>query len=186
MSLMAEGSAYQLYQGDCLQIMRGMEPGSIDAVITDAPYDLGAFPLEELRRICKGNVVTFCAPENQFYKPDEFAWWVKTPSTKNYSKHLGRFVEMILILRGGAFNCLHWSQMTGVYDDRHIEPQEHPFEKPLSLMERLVRIYTRPGELVLDCFMGSGRTGEACRNTGRRFVGIERDPAYFAIAKRRI
>ena len=62
----------------------------------------------------------------------------------------------------------------------------HPTQKPVALMEYLIRTYTNPGETVLDFTMGSGTTGVACKNTGRRFIGIERDPDYFAIAERRI
>src|SRR5581483_3247502 len=58
----------------------------------------------------------------------------------------------------------------------------HPTQKPVALMEYLVRTYTRPGDLVLDNTMGSGTTGVACVRAGRRFVGIERDPGYFAVA----
>lgn len=53
-------------------------------------------------------------------------------------------------------------------------------------MEYLIRTYTNPGDMVLDFTMGSGTTGVACVNTGRRFIGIERDPDYFALAERRI
>ena len=53
-------------------------------------------------------------------------------------------------------------------------------------MEYLIRTYTNPGDTVLDFTMGSGTTGVACVNTGRRFIGIERDADYFAIAERRI
>lgn len=62
----------------------------------------------------------------------------------------------------------------------------HPTQKPVALMEYLIRTYTNPGELVLDNTMGSGTTGVACMNTGRRFVGIERDENYFKIAEARI
>ena len=62
----------------------------------------------------------------------------------------------------------------------------HPTQKPVALMEYLIRTYTNEGETVLDNTMGSGTTGVACRNTGRHFIGIERDPAYFAIAEQRI
>jgi site-specific DNA-methyltransferase (adenine-specific) len=62
----------------------------------------------------------------------------------------------------------------------------HPTQKPVALMEYLIKTYTLPGETVLDNTMGSGTTGVACMNTGRRFIGIERDPGYFQIAKERI
>ncbi len=62
----------------------------------------------------------------------------------------------------------------------------HPTQKPVALMEYLVRTYTNPGDTVLDNTMGSGTTGVACANTGRRFIGIERDEHYFRVASERI
>jgi DNA modification methylase len=64
--------------------------------------------------------------------------------------------------------------------------KEHPTQKPVALMEYLIRTYTNPGDTVLDNTMGSGTTGVACVNTGRQFIGIERDAQYFQIAQRRI
>lgn len=62
----------------------------------------------------------------------------------------------------------------------------HPTQKPVSLMEYLIRTYTKDGETVLDNCMGSGTTGIACVRTGRSFIGIERDEGYFKIAQDRI
>ena len=62
----------------------------------------------------------------------------------------------------------------------------HPTQKSLSLMEEIVRIHTNEGDTVLDPFMGSGTTGVACKNLNRKFVGIEKDADYFAIATERI
>lgn len=62
----------------------------------------------------------------------------------------------------------------------------HPTQKPVALMDYMIRTYTNPGDLVLDNCMGSGTTGVAAVQSGRRFIGIERDPAYFEIAKKRI
>lgn len=62
----------------------------------------------------------------------------------------------------------------------------HPTQKPVALLEYLIKTYTNEGETVLDNCMGSGSTGVACVNTGRRFIGIELDPGYFAIAEKRI
>jgi DNA modification methylase len=62
----------------------------------------------------------------------------------------------------------------------------HPTQKPVALMEYLIRTYTNEGETVLDFTMGSGTTGVACTNTGRKFIGIELDQGYFDIATQRI
>lgn len=62
----------------------------------------------------------------------------------------------------------------------------HPTQKPVALMEYLIRTYTNEGETILDNTMGSGTTGVACVNTKRKFIGIERDENYFKIAEERI
>lgn len=62
----------------------------------------------------------------------------------------------------------------------------HPTQKPVALMEYLIKTYTNENELVLDFTMGSGTTGVACKNLNRRFIGIEMDDKYFEIAKQRI
>ena len=63
---------------------------------------------------------------------------------------------------------------------------QHPTQKPVALLEYLIRTYTNEGETVLDFTMGSGSTGVACVNTNRNFVGIELDDKYFEIAKQRV
>ena len=62
----------------------------------------------------------------------------------------------------------------------------HPTQKPVALMEYLIRTYTHEGMTVLDNCFGSGTTGVACVNTGRKFIGIEMDAGYFEIAQKRI
>ena len=62
----------------------------------------------------------------------------------------------------------------------------HPTQKPVALLEYLIKTYTNEGDLVLDNCMGSGSTGVACLNTNRKFIGIEKDFNYFEIAKSRI
>ena len=66
-------------------------------------------------------------------------------------------------------------------NDKH-----HPTQKPVALLEYLIKTYTNEGETVLDNTMGSGSTGVACVNTGRSFIGIEKDERYFEIARKRI
>lgn len=62
----------------------------------------------------------------------------------------------------------------------------HPTQKPVALMEYLIKTYTNEGDLVLDNCMGSGTTGVACRNLNRNFIGMEMNEEYFKIAKERI
>ena len=62
----------------------------------------------------------------------------------------------------------------------------HPTQKSLKLMEQLIKIHSKSEDSVLDCFMGSGTTGLACKNLNRNFIGIEMDENYYNIAKKRI
>lgn len=176
----------KLHNGDCRIIAPKLIKG-VSHIITDPPYEIDWFigMLRSFEQLgFKGNVIAFCKPENQWPDPDEHLYWIKPLSTKNFSKRCGRFVEVICVYRDWTvFNVLHWSQMTGVYHDLIDYPIDiHPYKKPLSLMERLVRIYTNPGDTVLDPFMGSGTTGDACRRNGRDFIGIELDDNYFKYA----
>lgn len=66
------------------------------------------------------------------------------------------------------------------------EKVNHPTQKPLKLMERIVTLFTNENDTVLDFCMGSGTTGIACKNLNRRFIGIEKDEEYFKIAKQRL
>lgn len=91
-----------------------------------------------------------------------------------------------------------FGKLSKSYDDKHpttatslefssrVGRGLHPTQKPVALMEYLIKTYTNPGETVLDFTMGSGTTGVACKNLGRHFVGIEMDKGYFDIASKRI
>ena len=77
---------------------------------------------------------------------------------------------------------------TSIYTESNanIKDKKHPSEKPVALMEYLIKTYTNENELVLDFTMGSGTTGVACKNLNRNFIGIELDDKYFYIAEKRI
>jgi len=70
--------------------------------------------------------------------------------------------------------------------NKEVNTNQHPTQKPVALMEYLVKTYTNENELVLDFTMGSGTTGVACKNLNRKFIGIELDKDYFEIAKKRV
>ena len=72
------------------------------------------------------------------------------------------------------------------FNNNNTQQQIHPTQKPVALMEYLIKTYTNEGDLVLDNCMGSGTTGVACINLKRDFIGIELDEKYFKIAKQRI
>ena len=72
------------------------------------------------------------------------------------------------------------------FSGEHNRGKQHPTQKPVELLEWIIKTYTNDGETVLDNCMGSGSTGIACMNTGRKFIGIELDPTYFETAKKRL
>lgn len=177
-------------KGDAFSILPTLAGRSVDSIISDPPYDLDSDQKAELVnqcfRISRGHVLLFCSPENQFAAP-KYLFWVKPTSTKNFSKNHGRFVEMVAFYqRGDTFNQLYWANMTGVYSDILECVAIHPYQKPASLMERLVNIHTNRLDTVLDPFMGSGATGIACAKLGRNFIGVEQDDTYFGMATERI
>ena len=85
------------------------------------------------------------------------------------------------------FDCRAGDPFSDVWEFAPAQPpNEHPTQKPLALMAYLVRLSVRPGAVCLDPFAGSGTTGVACVELGRKFIGIELDEKYFDIACRRI
>jgi DNA modification methylase len=153
---------------------------SYDHIITDPPYDSQP-DVDHLRRFCRGTIILFCDPMRRpAVDPDEILFWIKTPSTKNTSKRCSRFVEEIFVYHGNStvFNRQHWSVMTGGFFDTLIEPTIHPWQKPRSLMEKLIRIYTNEGQTVLDPYAGSGTTLYAVEQCQRKSLGCDTDPKW--------
>jgi len=88
--------------------------------------------------------------------------------------------------RRKEYNSLRNPSSVQFFNNREKERGLHPTQKPVALLEYLIKTYTNEGETVLDNCMGSGSTGVACVNTKRNFIGIEKDETYFNIAKNRI
>ena len=105
------------------------------------------------------------------------------PSTYFYKS-----CEFILMFRKGSYKKLNRYGVKSVFDVKMPRGKDkiHPTEKPVPMIEKIVASLTASGETVLDPFMGSGSTGVACINIGRKFIGIEKDDAYFRIAAERI
>lgn len=104
-----------------------------------------------------------------------------------------RYAELVEIDHGSAeqfarvFNLPEGQKYFGnILEYRKDYTRQHPTQKPVALLERLIEVYTNPGDTVLDNCMGSGSTGVACKNTGRRFIGYELDPDYFNTACERL
>ena len=171
------------YNTNAWEFIATMPDKSIQTIITDPMFD-DVLNMDELRRVCSGHIIMFCAEGKPFFTPDKYAYWVKPISTKNYSKKLGNFVEWIIIEKhGDTFNPgLYWANYTAVYHDVLLKKQVHPFEKPISLLERLISIYTNPNDIVFDPFMGSGSTLKAANNLGRSAIGCEINESYFGLS----
>lgn len=111
---------------------------------------------------------------------------------KNSASHRARGIssEATSVVSGGIKDLEYTQEFTN-YPKQLVEFSSegatvHPTQKPVALMEYLIRTYTNEGETVLDNCMGSGTTGVACVRTNRKFIGIEQDENYFKIAESRI
>lgn len=112
---------------------------------------------------------------------------------KNGKNRLGIFLDNENFMGKGnkLFSDSEYSQKytnypTEILEFSHDLNKQHPTQKPVALMEYLIKTYSNENELVLDNTMGSGTTGVAAVNTNRNFIGIEKDETYFQIAKERI
>lgn len=129
--------------------------------------------------------------KNMTYNPQGLI--EKNVKKKNSAKRLGNFLHNPEHM-GKNNKLLHETEYEQKYTNYPSEIIEfgldkdaiHPTQKPVALMEYLIRTYSNEGETVLDNCMGSGTTGVACMNTNRNFIGIEMDEEYFIQAKRRI
>lgn len=109
-------------------------------------------------------------------KPRKKGGYIKGAGTENY----GDFESV------ESFNNEYYPTNLLRISNAARKGKMHPTQKPVALMEYLIRTYSNEGDIVLDNCMGSGTTGVACINTGRRFIGIEKDDGYFEVAKKRI
>lgn len=219
----------KLLQGDCLELMKDIPDGSIDAVITDPPYnisrenhfssmgrsgiDFGKWDkgfdqvsyLSEVFRVLKkgGTAVIFNSQQNvgllNQYADEhnllfkDIIYWVKSnPMPRNRDRRYVTSVEnAVTIVKKGEkwiFNRQRSTYENGLFKYPIVSPKEriHPTQKPVQLMEDLVRIHSNENDTILDPFLGSGSTGVACVNTGRNFTGMELDEGCFNKAKDRI
>jgi DNA modification methylase len=179
-------SDFQLYLGDCLEFMKGLPDGSVDAVVTDPPYGMGKgdwdYAIPKWLHLVSGiPTAVFCGVIGMRDYPTP-AWvgaWVRAGSTQRNGA-LGGFNNWEPIL---FYNIAKLDNDVISVPNYHDETG-HPTTKPTKLMTRLIA--KMPAGTIFDPFMGSGTTGVACMQTQRNFIGCEIDPNYFAIAKRRI
>jgi site-specific DNA-methyltransferase (adenine-specific) len=232
-----------LFNGDCLDVMKNIPDKSIDLILTDPPYGTTAckwdtvIPFdkmwEQLNRIIKDNgaIVLFGSEPFSSHlrlsniKNFKYDWiWHKVKPSNPliakkqplpvletisvfYKKQCNYFPQMDnskpAIKRGtvgGSILKTTNTKMTSnqlitsirfptrllTFSNANNTNRFHPTQKPVALLEYLIKTYTQEKETVLDFTMGSGSTGVACKNLNRKFIGIELDKEYFKIAEERI
>jgi DNA modification methylase len=190
----------RLILGDCRDILPTL--GKVDAVVTDPPYGLGDWNnrgTNKARPFDSDETQQWdVAPDAETIKAVLAAGKYQIIWGANYLlDHLGRTKQMLIWnkgIRGMHFNdceiawCNQWKEASRVFDlhPSCIGTKEHPTQKPLPLMHWCIDHLPTTVQTILDPFMGSGTTGVACVNLGRKFIGIELDPDYFEIACKRI
>lgn len=159
---------------------------------------------EQAARIAKRWVLAFCDVESSHLWRDGFVSrgldyvrtgaWIKVGCTPQFTgDRPATGFEAIVIAHpkgrkrwnGGGSHAV-WSEPIVLDRGGQCEKREHTAQKPVALMEKLVRLFTDPGDTILDPFAGSGTTGVAALRMGRNFIGWERDPKYHAIATKRL
>ena len=110
----------------------------------------------------------------------------KNNPNSNWRKNKGYNTSNNILNSDKPFIQKYTGYPNNILEFKRDKEKLHPTQKPVALLEYLIKTYTKEGETVLDNCMGSGSTGVACKNTGRKFIGIELDENYFNIAKNRI
>ena len=146
-------------------------------------------------RVCTGSFYIFCGTQQisliislfkSYGLTTRLGVWEKSnPSPMNGSKLWVSGMEFCVFARKPKATFTEHCQKA-LWKNAVGRSKMHPTEKPVALMERLILASSNKSETVLDFTMGSGTTGVACANTGRKFIGIEMDDHYFDVAKKRI
>ena len=191
-----------LYLGDCREVIEAIGP--IDSLVSDPPYGMGFQSNHRTEKHAKianddteelliwacglkpsHSAYIFCRWDNlaSVPKPKSCVTWVKNNWSMGDLQHEhGRQTEVALFYPGPEHDWPSGRPSDVVYAAR-TDNTWHPTEKPVSLMQKVCG-WTRG--TILDPFMGSGTTGVAALQMGRKFIGIEREPRYFEAACRRI
>ncbi len=201
----------KIYCGDCLELMKQIEDKSVDLVITDPPYNIGKKGVDsgeellkrdisEIYRVLKDNsyFVTFCSI-------------AKLGEVINYVQNVGFIYKWQLITYYSNINNVLYAPLgRSVYASilvfskgnpkrkgyildvfkivlKSKEPKiGHPTPKPIEVLEKIIHSCSKEGDIILDCYIGSGSVALACIKENREFIGFEINPEYVKIANKRL
>lgn len=189
-----QDNAVVIYNTDCREALPLIKDKSIDLVLTDPPYEDGFTNLFNTYK-CKisldGQILHFVQPTELYSlpeKPRQILVWEEPISPKPIYKKYREFLDIIAWYAYGnyTFNKLLWNLMNSRFSDEVIrDVRLHQWEKPESLIEKLLRIHTNNNDLILDPFLGSGTTAYCAKKLGRKCIGIEIEEKYCEIAANR-
>lgn len=193
-----------LILGDCVQKLKEIESASVDCVITDPPYNVGLDYashddrmadyagwcrswMAELRRVCFGPIAISVGQSNlsTWAAIDPPSWWLAWWKPAAMGRCVVGFNNWEPIALYGK-PCKQVCDVIRATIKPDAELKGHPCPKPLEWGTKQVEMLSKPGATVLDPFLGSGTTGVAAVALGRKFIGIEKDAGYLAMASRRI
>ena len=201
-----------LYHGDCREVLPSVDPTSVDLLLTDPPYGIAykatsrggepgkmqgetvtgdEEPFDPRPLLRFGRCVIFGA--NYFahlLPPGGWVVWSKAQDNRwahgAYSaRSLAEVAWTNCHQHVALYNCF-WAGSPVHRKGEERMSQLHPTQKPVELMRYIVGRSTRPGDLVLDPYMGSGPVARACADTGRRYIGIETEERYCEAAAKRL
>lgn len=224
---------FDLYNDDCLNVLKTIPSNSVDLIVTDPPYQLDNTKTTlrstlgrnvqnvnnelEAAKLCQGfdktilsemvrvlkkiNCYIWCNHKqipmylDYFVKQqccafDILVWGKTNPPPLFNNKYLTDKEYCLYFRRGGYCNPNSYEQAKTIYiqptNKKMKKMYNHPTIKPLNIISNVISNSSHEGDVVLDCFMGSGTIGVACKELNRNFIGIEIDSNYYEIAKKRI
>lgn len=226
---------FSIVNGNCFELIKKVETGSIDLILTAPPYNLGKHSrgnlkfawrqdvnndiaewdkvdldpskiADEFVRVLKpnGNLFVFCSYnligkwyEALDHKFDTFQFmvWHKTnPTPKFYKNGFLNSCEIIICCwnKKHKWNFSKQNEMHNFFESpiclgkERLQNPKHPTQKPLKILEHIIKIASDEGDIVFDPFMGVASTGEASLRLKRKFVGIELEKNYFDACEMRL
>ena len=203
----------KIFNENCIEGLKKIPSKSVDCIIIDPPYGINYhsghykngnphkpianddtlfIPIDDLWRVLKPTGAMFIFFSHKVPLIDKrvknIIIWVKNNWTAgDLYKDFGNQYECIAYMPKDDFK-LHSKRYSNIWKFDRISADNllHPTQKPESIIRRLIETATDKGDLVLDCFMGSGTTAVACKQMDRNFIGFEIEKTYVDIAERRL